>query len=340
MSGRVLLALTLPWYLAAPASRADTTPPTTQVLDCENPPAGICYRLVRVPKAGGAPAILSAGHLIGHVFVDDRYVYWSEGEIGAWQLMRMDKLHGTFAEPMGRGAFRVSLLRAEHSTFGIFDEGLVELQDQKAARVLVPGERGGDVTMDEAHLYWLSYGAGNSLSVRRTARGASTPAPGTLANGGNAASYLALRDGQLYWANLERLSSGGHILRMPASGASEPVEVVATPSAPWALAVDDSHVYWSEWQAGGYAVARAPRQGGAPSPVSVAPARVMNRDNRDHVEVDGQFVYWNARVGVARAPKAGGPARNVLRLARGDVMSFATDAQYVYAAVVIFGDKE
>jgi hypothetical protein len=62
----------------------------------------------------------------------------------------------------------------------------------------------------------------------------------------------------------------------------------------------------------------------------------MNRDNRDHIALDDTHVYWNAREGVARVAKAGGAVQDIVRLARGDVMSFAIDEADVYLAVVFF----
>ena len=65
-------------------------------------------------------------------------------------------------------------------------------------------------------------------------------------------------------------------------------------------------------------------------PARPAPATAPRRPPID------SHVYWNAREGIARVAKAGGAVEDVVRLARGDVMSFAIDETDVYLAAVFF----
>lgn len=318
---------------SAPAARpapakASRRPP----IDC--PGGKTCYQIVRVPKAGGAATVIRSAPLVGHVFVDKEHVYWSEGTVSGWQMMKQRKVRGT-PSPVARGALRGAMVRGERGFYGIVDGGLAALEDGKPPRMLVSGAS-NEVAIDGDRIYYADYGPENSTSL------ASMPLAGgarqTLAAGQPVSTTLFVANGELYWANINVPPvGGGQILRVPVGGGVVRTVVETKPKmTPWALAADARSVYWVEWTRTGYALYRAPKDGGDRTLLGEATATVMNRDNRDHIELDGTHVYWNAREGVARVAKAGGTVEDVVRLARGDVMSFAIDETDVYLAAVFF----
>ncbi len=98
------------------------------------------------------------------------------------------------------------------------------------------------------------------------------------------------------------------------------------------VAVDATSVYWVQWGAvpdlG--SIMRVPRGGGAPSAV-IAPRRDASAPERDSdIAVDATSVYWTTRVGVMKAPKAGGAPVTVLQSDSTD-KRIAVDSSFVYA---------
>src|SRR5262249_36766293 len=76
---------------------------------------------------------------------------------------------------------------------------------------------------------------------------------------------------------------------------------------PWVIRADKQSLYWVQTRGGKFSLWRAPITGGARELLGTAPTQAMNRDNRDHIELDETHVYWNARESVARVRKSGGP---------------------------------
>lgn len=304
-----------------------------EAIDCAE---RTCYQLLRVPKAGGRPLVVRSAHLIGHVFVDKDNVYWSEGEIRDWDMMKLPKARlRDRPTSVAKGQLRGDMVRGPHGFYGIVDAGLVALEDGKPPRVLVP-DAGAEVAIDADRLYYVGYGPENSGSI--VALPLAGGPPQTLAISEPVPTTPFVAHGELYWSNINVPPlGGGQILRVSVGGGVRTPVVDTLPKmTPWALTADARFVYWVEWGASGYEVYRAPRAGGDRTLLGIAATKVMNRDNRDHVEVDATHVYWNARESIARVEKAGGPVDELVRLARGDVMSFAMDDTYLWVAVVIF----
>ncbi len=322
------------WLPPRPAAGVGGKP--APVLDCAD---RICYEIVRVPKDGGTPAVLRRstiiGSLIGHVVADERFVYWTEGKIGDWKMMRRAKSTGEI-DSVAHGSLRGPLERTPDGfVVEIFDEGLFAMPDGKEARALVPGQyRISEMTVAGDDLYWTEYRPHNSTAILTMPRAGGTPS--VLACGQPVASLITVAGKDLVWANLNIPPTGTkQIVALPREGGI-PHVLVDVAGFPLALAADATSVYWVEASPEGYNLLRAPIGGGAPARVGTAPARTMHRDNRDRIALDQTHVYWNARESVARVAKGGGPVEEVVRLARGDVMSFAIDDHDVYLAVVIF----
>jgi len=254
---------------AAPARKAP-------VIDC---PDHTCYQIVRVPKAGGAPVVLRTAQLNGHIFVDASYVYWSEGDVGAWKMMRQPKRGGA-PTSVAAGTLRGDMVRGPDGFYGVVSGGLAALGDGKRLRMLVPGV-GADVAVDHDNVYFGEYGPENSTTIRSLPLGAGTGR--TLAVGQPVSTTLAAANGELYWANINVPPiGGGQILKVPIGGGR--LRTVVDTQAhlhPWALAVDARSVYWVEWDGSGYALSRAPKDGGDPTLLGIAPAQPMRQPRSD-----------------------------------------------------------
>jgi len=313
---------------------APSTKPTRRpaAIDCAD---RTCYQVIRVPKAGGKAVVLRTAPLVGHIFVDKSNVYWSEGAVSGWDMMKLPKARPKDKPTsVAKGTLRGPMVRGPKGFYGIVDGGLAALEDGKPARILVP--EASEVAIDADHLYYSDYGPENSGSfiALPLAGGPSR----TLAASEPVPTTPFVANGELYWANINVPPlGGGEIMRVSIGGGVRTPVVATLPKlTPWALTADARSVYWVEWSKAGYEVYRAPRTGGDRTLLGIAPANVMNRDNRDHIELDATHVYWNAREGVSRIAKAGGNVEELVHLARGDVMSFAVDDTDVYLAVVFF----
>jgi hypothetical protein len=277
-----------------------------------------------------------ATQLIGHIFVDGLYVYWSEGAIGDWQMMRQPKLGGP-PSAIAKGTLRGSMVRATDGFYAITDSGLTALPDGKPERVLVASHAVSEVAIGSDSLFWTEYRPENSMAILTMPLVGG--APRVLACGQPAASNLWVANGMLHWANLGVPPLGGsQILGLPVGGGVPRTLVEGSQELfPWALRADAQWIYWVEAHGhSGYALYRAPVKGGERTLLGSSPTETMNRDNRDRIEFDETQVYWNARQSVARVPKSGGTVEEVVRLARGDVMSFTIDETDVYVAAVFF----
>ena len=236
---------------------------------------------------------------------------------------------------------RGQLVRAPEGFYGDTDDGFVALPDQKPQQILEPKWTVLDVAYADGTLYWTETGPAQSTIIKR--QRVPGGAPAILETGQPNATVPAIANGMLYWSNINVPPTGAaQIMGVPVDG-GVPRVLVATSNTlfPWALAADDRWLYWVQWTVGavGYSLFRAPVTGGAAQLLGVAPTTAMNRDNRDRIELDAKNVYWNARQSIARVSKAGGDVEEIVRLARGDVMTFAMDDTDVYLAVVIFGDE-
>ena len=276
---------------APPARPAPATAPRRPPIDC--PGGKTCYQIVRVPKAGGAATVIRSAPLVGHIFVDKDNVYWSEGTVSSWQMMKQRKVRGTPA-PVAQGALRGAMVRGVGGFYGIVAGGLAALEDGKPPHMLGPGAS-NEVAIDGDRVYYADYGPESSSSL------ASVPLAGgakqTLAAGQPVSTTLFVANGELYWANINVPPiGGGQIMRVPVGGGIVRTVVDTKPKmTPWALAADARSVYWVEWMPTGYALYRAPRNGGDRTLLGVATAHVMNRDNRDHIALDDTHVYWSCR---------------------------------------------
>jgi hypothetical protein len=315
------------------AAQAKPGPPLA-TLDCDSKPGNPCYEIVRVPKSGGSPVVLRRGPLIGHVFVDASYVYWSEGTIATWKMMRLPKSGGA-SSAISEGTLHSFMARGPDAFYSATTDDLTALLDGKPSRVLV-AKSVADVVVAGDALYFSQYGPENSATISTMPLTGGTPR--VLAAGQPVGSCLTVANGMIYWVNHNIPPTGaGAIMGLPVTGGVPRTLVEPNHEMfPWFMRADKEWLYWVETRGGGYSLWHAPVTGGQRTLLGTAPTKAMNRDNRDHIELDETHVYWNARESVARIRKSGGAVEEVLRLARGDVMSFAIDEKDIYLAVVIF----
>jgi hypothetical protein len=100
-------------------------------------------------------------------------------------------------------------------------------------------------------------------------------------------------------------------------------QVIATGTAPVALAVDETALYWLEPAAG--IVVKAPKAGGAPMTIATGQSSPFD------LALDATHVYWSNRRGnsIMRIAKAGGSAAELVVTAT-EPMHLATDGVFVF----------
>lgn len=162
------------------------------------------------------------------------------------------------------------------------------------------------ITMDATDVYLST-----SDSIYRIARDGSAP---PVVIGPTLTSFawaMVVDETNVYWAALESGINGGAIFSLPKRGGGMPVLVASKQLRPSDLAVDDTHVYWtnqgnaSGQDEGGGAVMSAPKAGG--------PAKVLVDDlpMADAIALDGDGVVWKDHYTIRRIPKAGGPITTI-----------------------------
>jgi hypothetical protein len=102
--------------------------------------------------------------------------------------------------------------------------------------------------------------------------------------------------------------------------------VLAHPTQPWDVTLDDSYVYWTEYTGNG-AVRRVLKSGG--SPKDVATGEYLPND----VVVAGGYAYWGDGVGsgqLMEAPVTGGTPTKLAGGTQSGVSMVVSDGTYVY----------
>lgn len=153
--------------------------------------------------------------------------------------------------------------------------------------------------------------------------GVCSPPPEVLAKYDGDIGGPALDDDAVYW------SQGNTLLRR-AKGGGDPSVVTTTPSGPQRLAVDGTHVYWTEPSTG--SVGRAPKMGGPAEIVAAGEAKPFG------LALDADAVYWTTITGnaIRRRAKVGGSPKTLTDLAS-NCTDLALDADAAYWSNAIGG---
>jgi hypothetical protein len=164
---------------------------------------------------------------------------------------------------------------------------------------------------EDGFVYWTERGAfsgdcyGEGPSVKRVDK-VSFESPATIAMGGHQPFGIALRGSYVYWTNRDidgwksGESDGGNVSRKLADGSGEAKVLSRDALHPGDIAVDDTHVYWTDYgrrddgsrtNCGG-ALWRAPTDTGAGKA-----ERLVDEgcDGPWGVAVDDTYVYWTVR---------------------------------------------
>lgn len=171
------------------------------------------------------------------------------------------------------------------------------------------------VAIDTTHVYWL-----DDKALSRVSKAGGAPEVLATLEGQPLGGGIALDDARVYYATY------GAVLAVDKSGGA-PTTLVTGACAATSVAVDDTHVYFSNSGCNGDLV-RIPKAGG---PEEIVMASAYSTD----VAVDATSVYWVQKdVGAASRPKSGGEGHLLSSDAISE-SSLATDGTRVY-----FSDKE
>lgn len=214
---------------------------------------------------GGTPRSLATSSPIPYphyLAIDDSYVYWTGDNGGVTfdaTVQRVSKCGGA-----------PETVASESGTEGT-----------------------ADIVTDGTFAYYVVWAAGgNSTYLHKVPVGGGTPT--LLATGNTQQSGLALAAGTLYWKDCVIGSPLSCVIEaLPTTGGTPRTVVTDNTDYQSQLAVDDSYVYWTDWDPvnpeGGYgpgAIYRAPIAGG--------PAIVLSQSENlpAGIAVDRQYVFW------------------------------------------------
>jgi hypothetical protein len=238
-------------------------------------------------SAGLTGTGMGLGATFGHL-----YFSTEDGNINASTLSGTDLQF--LAENENEPAFLTAdASRVYWADTGDGDDGSIEAMSLAGGRQTTLASNQGrpfGVAVDASNIYWT-----NSLDgTIKTAPLAGGPAT-MLFSGQRVPTGLAVQGGILYWAN----SAGGTINKGSVAGGA--VTALTTVSEAFGLAVDSTHVYWTDGADPGE-VKSIPLTGGQQSVV------VSGQNQPYGVAVDNNQVFWtNQGDGTLKvAPLAGG----------------------------------
>lgn len=176
-----------------------------------------------------------------------------------------------------------------------------------------------NVAADHSHVYyvdWLSH------TVQRIPVGGGTPSTVASASGLVYHRALALDSTYVYFGD------DVGIKRVPREGGT--VSTLASGYDSYEMAVDDGHVYWTEWTlVGDDAIRRVPKAGGAVHTI-VAGGTLANPLS---IAVDESYVYWTEESSgkVRRVATSGGTILDLVPTQPGyEAYSIAVSHEHVY----------
>jgi hypothetical protein len=245
-----------------------------------------------VSKAGGAVTTLAVDEPNPRALgVDDARVYFYDS-CGTGRIASVAKTGGAVQElpvamkPEDARVLAVFAGDLYFNGYGLLrmpkDGGPLEVIDESTFVLAVATDKKG--------IFWAGVQMGTSDDVI-LALDAGASAPRVVADVNDVRYGLALDAKYVYF------NSGDFVKRVPRAGGS--VQTLAAANA-WKLAVDDTHVYWTEGVFGAdCAIKKAPKSGGESIVVATCTGAYVD------IAVDERCVYWANLYGsnVVRAPK-------------------------------------
>lgn len=168
-----------------------------------------------------------------------------------------------------------------------------------------------------AAVYWSENGSIGAANIDGTSPNPDYFKPPFPSDSAGPNCGLAASDSYLYWVG------GFGIGRVNLDGPAVPATVSPHLNQPCGIAIDATHLYWTEPGAG--TIGRANLDGSAPNT-----ALVTGLDRPCGVAVDGSYLYWVSWRGIGRARLDGSePEPEFVHVAPGSC-GLAVDPQYLY----------
>lgn len=243
-------------------------------------------QVMHMPLQGGTPTPVASDQLqLGGLALDSTSVYWTTGA----NLLRRAPLGGGTISPVVSTSSPQIVLVANGSAYWQ-EYGTNTIQSLLLAggsAALFASSTGGEtiqgyLAADATTLYW---GATTTLYATPLGGGTSVPVVTGLFN----LHDIAVDGGELFWTDL---ANGGTVGAADKDG-SNPRTLASGRPGPSTLAVDGTHVYWTENGISGAApsaLMRVPRSGGDPVPLQTWPRDTVGQ--AVDVVVDDEAIYW------------------------------------------------
>ena len=177
------------------------------------------------------------------------------------------------------------------------------------------GRRMGDITTDEAYIYWTIYF--DNEVVRRRKSGGDIE---IIATEQRSPWGIAVDETHIYWTNF----NGYQIMRRRKSGGD--IEIIASDQrGPRSVVLDDTHVYWTNTY--NDQVVRRRKSGGDIEIIAT------EQDGARHITLDDTHIYWTNINGdeVMRKRKSGGDIE-IIAAGQDRPSTITLDETYIYWA--------
>jgi hypothetical protein len=230
------------------------------------------------------------------ILLNDSHIIWSTG--GPYS--QMQGMSGIHRIPLAGGASEPVLIGAGTATPPLAGDGdtiyfpdaftvkKVSMAGGSPEILVVSDSMISSLTTDGINVYWIEDGLANVFKVQVDGV---TRVP--LASGTGPAGPIVVHGDHVYW--IERQ---GKIKKVGING-GEPTLIVSGLPFLSSLAVDDTHVYFSEQDSG--AIRKVPVDGGAPTFLGMGLFLSWNI-----LALDEDYVYWVNQAYVSRVLKEGG----------------------------------
>jgi hypothetical protein len=179
------------------------------------------------------------------------------------------------------------------------------------------------IVLDGASVYWTNFLPGTGAVMKMPLDGVLGDSMTTLTPSPNFYHHLVISGSELFFTNYSAYP-GGAIVKMRTDGTGFTI-LADRQDHPTNLAVDATHVYWTDWGDLGF-VMKGPREGGAG-------VQVVGGQRKPYgVAVDATNLYWTSTQdgSVMKKPLAGGDPQLLAAAAGDQAYNLTVDETYVY----------